>query len=252
VTASDRPVEAHYESLLAERYTWMMGGASACQSAAKALLDAAGITAEPAGGTEHPLALDLGAGGGYHARTLAERGFEVIAVDSSATLLAELAEFCAGFGVTPVQSDLLDDRSYRRRAPFALILCLGDTIAHLDTHADVNRMIDQSSSLLAPGGKLVLQFREPPGDMSPQNSVFTTRSERDRIMECIVHYWPDRMWVTDVVHEWKEGTWRSIRSTYPKLRLTAEEIIETARVAGLGLESNEPHARQRLLVFRRL
>jgi hypothetical protein len=102
------------------------------------------------------------------------------------------------------------------------------------------------------GGKLVLQFREPPADMSPQNSVFTTRSERDRIMECVLHFWPDRVWVTDVVHEWSNGTWRSMRSTYPKLRLTVDEIIESARVAGLGVQLNEPHARQRLLVLTRL
>lgn len=225
----------------------MMGGPSACQSSARALLDAAGIAAN-----EGDVALDLGAGGGYHARALAERGFEVIAVDTSAGLLHELSEFCAGFGVTPVQADLLDDRVYRRRAPFALILCLGDTLAHLSTHDDVKRLIEQSGNLLTPGGKLVVQFREQPTDMSPQNSVFTTRSERDRIMECVLHFWPDRIWVTDIVHEWIGGTWRSMRGTYPKLRLTVDEIVEQARVAGLGIALNEPHARQRLLVFTRL
>lgn len=242
-----RPVEAHYDALLAERYTWMMGGPSVCQSNARALLDAAAVTANPG-----DLALDLGAGGGYHARALAERGFEVIAVDTSTGLLQELASTCEGFGVTPVLSDLLDDAAYRRRAPFALVLCVGDTLAHLETHADVNRLLDQSANLLAPGGKLVLQFREPPTDMSPQNSVFTTRSERDRIMECVLHFWPDRVWVTDIVHEWASGTWRSIRSTYPKLRLGVPSIVEHARVAGLGLQTDELHARQRLLVFTRL
>ncbi len=116
----------------------------------------------------------------------------------------------------------------------------------------MKRLIEQSANLLTPGGKLLLQFREPPADMSPQNSVFTTRSERDRIMECVLHFWPDRVWVTDVVHEWIGGTWRSMRGTYPKLRLTVDGIIEQARVAGLGVQLNEPHARQRLLVFTRL
>ena len=241
------PVAAHYDALLAERYTWMMGGASACHSSAKALLDATGVASNPG-----DIALDLGAGGGYHARTLAERGFEVIAVDTSAGMLHELSEFCAGFGVTPLQVDLLDDRAYSRYSPFALILCVGDTLTHLATHQDMNRLIEQSANLLSTGGKLVLQFREPPADMSPQSSVFTTRSERDRIMECVLHFWPDRVWVTDVVHEWSGGTWRSMRSTYPKLRLTVDEVIESARVAGLGVQLNEPHARQRLLVLTKL
>jgi SAM-dependent methyltransferase len=225
----------------------MMGGPSVCQSSARALLDATGVTANPG-----DIALDLGAGGGYHARALAERGFEVIAVDTSAGMLQELSELCAGFGVTPLQVDLVDDRAYSRYSPFALILCVGDTLSHLATHQDVNRLIEQCANLMNTGGKLVLQFREPPADMSPQNSVFTTRSERDRIMECVLHYWPDRVWVTDVVHEWTGHTWRSMRSTYGKLRLTVEGIVESARVAGLGLEINEPHARQRLLVFTRL
>jgi SAM-dependent methyltransferase len=247
VNDPDRSVQAHYDALLAERYTWMMGGATVCHSNARALLDAAGVAANPG-----DIALDLGAGGGYHARALAERGFEVIAVDTSAGMLQELATFCEGFGVAPVLSDLLDDSAYRRRAPFALILCVGDTLAHLATQADVNRLIEQAANLLAPEGKLVVQFREQPTDMSPQNSVFTTRSERDRIMECVLHFWPDRVWVTDVVHEWIGGTWRSIRGTYPKLRLTTEGIVEQARLAGLGLQLDQPHARQRLLVFARL
>lgn len=247
MTDSDKAVEAHYEHLLGERYTWMYGGAAACHSNAKALLDAAAITA---GNGE--VTLDLGAGGGYHARALAERGFEVIAVDSSAALLHELSEFCAGFGVTPVHGDVLDERLYSRRAPFALILCVGDTLPHLATRADADRLIDQSANLLAPGGKLLLQFREQATDLPPESCTFTTRSERDRIMECVLHYQPDRVWVTDVVHEWTGQTWRSIRSTYPKLRLTADAIIERARLAGLGLELNEMHARQRLLLFTRL
>ena len=101
-----RPVEAHYEGLLASRYTWMMGGAAACESSAKALLDAAGVTAKPG-----EVALDLGAGAGFHARALAERGFEVIAVDSSNALMKELDAVCDGFGVTPIHSDLLNTAS---------------------------------------------------------------------------------------------------------------------------------------------
>ncbi len=112
MTEADQSVEAHYERLLGERYTWMMGGPTLCHNSAKALLDAAGLVAG-----DGSAVLDLGAGGGYHARSLAERGFNVIAVDTSAVLLRELADLCAGLPVTPVAGDLLDDRSYRQYAP---------------------------------------------------------------------------------------------------------------------------------------
>lgn len=243
----NRIVESHYEALLASRYTWMLGGPSACHSSAKALLDAAGVVA-----TQGDVALDLGAGGGYHARALAERGFEVIAIDTSAILLQELAQTCDGFGVTVVHGDLLDDRRYRKRAPFAVILCVGDTLTHLSTSTDVERLISLSAGLLAPGGQLVLQFREQPVDLAPADSVFTIRSERDRIMECVLHFEPERVWVTDVVHEWTGETWRAIRSTYPKLRLSGEALIACAAAAGLDIASDGMHARQRLLVFKRL
>jgi SAM-dependent methyltransferase len=241
-----RPVEAHYEELLGTRYTWMTGGFAACHSNARALLDAAGIEAQPG-----DVALDLGAGGGYHARALAERGFKVIAVDTSAALLSELAEVCAGFGVAPVQSDLLDDRSYRTQAPFALILCVGDTLTHLSTRADVSRLINMCESLLAPDGALLLQFREQPQDLRPQDSSFVLRSDRDRIMECILHFEPDRVWVTDVVHEWVDPMWRTIRSTYPKLRISADTVVAQAIAAGLAVHLDTTHARQRMLIFRR-
>jgi methylase of polypeptide subunit release factors len=241
-----RAVEAHYDELLGERYTWMMGGAAACQANARALLDAAGVVAQPG-----DIALDLGAGAGFHARTLAERGFEVIAVDTNVALLHELTETCAGFGVAPVHGHLLDERAYRGRAPFALILCVGDTLAHLSDHEDVSRLIHLAASLLAPGGALVLQFREQPKEIRPQDCSFVVRSERDRIMECILHFEHERVWVTDVVHEWNGQLWRTIRSTYPKLRLSVEEIITDARAAGLTEAVNTTVARQKLLVFRR-
>ncbi len=71
------PVTTHYDAVLAARYTWMMGGLDGCISSARALLDSVGLTDEGTGKV-----LDLGAGAGYHARVLASRGFDVLAVDS--------------------------------------------------------------------------------------------------------------------------------------------------------------------------
>ncbi len=131
-----------------------------------------------------------GPAAGYHARVLASRGFDVLAVDTSDTLLRELSETCAGMAVTPLQADLLDEAQLQQRAPFTLILCVGDTLSHLSQFQDVDRLIRMAARLLEPGGALLLQFREQPRDLSPQEGIITLRAERDRIMQCVLHFEP--------------------------------------------------------------
>lgn len=240
------PVTTHYDALLASRYTWMMGGLDGCLSSASALLDAVGLTDEGSGAV-----LDLGAGAGYHARVLASRGFTVTAVDTSDTLLKELSEVCAGLPVTTLQLDLLDEPKFAERAPFELILCVGDTLTHLSSMKDVDKLIRMAARLLAPGGALLLQFREQPKELSPQDSVIKMRAERDRIMQCVLHFEPERVWVTDVVHEWNGQAWLTTKSTYPKLRISAEALLEIASTAGLNIRFNETLTRQRVLVLTR-
>jgi SAM-dependent methyltransferase len=240
------PITTHYAALLASRYTWMMGGLDGCVSAARALLDGVGLTDEG-----HGMVLDLGAGAGYHARVLASRGFSVVAVDTSDTLLKELGEVCEGLPVTTIQADLLDESKYADRGPFMLILCVGDTLTHLSSTKDVDRLIRSAARLLLPGGALLLQFREQQRELSPQESVFTMRSERDRIMQCTLHFEKERVWVTDTVHEWNGQAWITTKSTYPKLRLSTDEIVEIATTAGLNVRFNETLFRQRVLVLTR-
>jgi SAM-dependent methyltransferase len=244
--AVSTPVSTHYAAILASRYTWMMGGLDGCLSSARALLDAVGLTDEGTG-----TVLDLGAGAGYHARTLASRGFSVVAVDTSDALLNELREVCAGMAVTTIQSDLLEEARYAEQGPYALVLCVGDTLTHLSSEKDVDHLIRMAARLLMPGGALLLQFREQPRDLSPQESVITMRSERDRIMQCVLHFEPQRVWVTDIVHEWNGQAWITTKSTYPKLRLSTDALLEIATSAGLNIRFNETLTRQRVLVLTR-
>ena len=220
-------IENHYESLLASRYTWMMGGAEQCAANARSLLDAARLSACESAG----IALDLGSGPGYHAKALAQRGFRVIAVDVSESCLQELRADCAGLNVETILGELTDPTTYSRQGPFTAILCVGDTLTHLSSTDDVNRLLHTSFDLLAPNGVLLLDFREQPVDA--KNTIFTTRAERDRIMQCMLQLEPARVWVTDIVHEWTGDRWTTIQSTYPKLRLSGDEIRMGRRTLAL-------------------
>jgi SAM-dependent methyltransferase len=238
-------IESHYRALLGSRYTWMMGGAERCLASARELLDFAQLPTS--GGT----ALDLGCGAGFHARALAERGLSVVAVDSSTDLLAELRTVCADCDVEAINGDLTDLRAVERRGPFAAILCVGDTLTHLETHEAVNRLVVDAAQRLAPEGVLVFEFREQPQTMSANDSVFTVRSDRDRIMQCVLRFEPDRVWVTDVVHEWDGQAWHTMKSTYPKLRLATDDLVARAQAAGLSAHVNAMRAGRRVLAFKR-
>src|SRR6185437_5890319 len=240
---ADARVEEHYRSLLAVRYTWMMGGLESCLASARDLLESLGALTPEAG-----TVLDLGCGPGFHAKALAASGKRVIAVDNSEALLRELG---AGLDVVPVRAELSDVERFASFGPFSAVLCVGDTLTHLRSLYVVDELIDDLVRLLAPAGLLILEFREQPRELSGQDAVLTLRAERDRIMQCVLHFEPECVWVTDVVHEWADGKWRVIKSSYPKLRLSAARIVARAATAGLQVRSDALRAGRRVLVLTR-
>jgi len=243
---ADARVEEHYRSLLAVRYTWMVGGLESCLASARDLLESLGALTAGAG-----TVLDLGCGPGFHAKALAASGKRVIAVDNSEALLRELGEVCAGLDVVPVRAELSEVERFASFGPFSAVLCVGDTLTHLRSLYAVDELIDDLARLLAPAGLLILEFREQPRELSGQDAVLTLRAERDRIMQCVLHFEPECVWVTDVVHEWADKKWRVIKSSYPKLRLSAARIVARAATAGLQVRSDALRAGRRVLVLTR-
>jgi hypothetical protein len=114
----------------------------------------------------------------------------------------------------------------------------------------LERCLADARAVLSPGSGLTLEFREQPRELAGQDAVFTVRADRDRIMQCVLHFEPGRIWVTDVVHEWNASAWQSKKSSYPKLRLTSDEIVRQAQAAGLTLKLSEIRAGKRILAFR--
>src|SRR5204863_8191668 len=104
-------------------------------------------------------AIDLGAGFGMHAIPLAQRGCRVTAIDSSGLLLDELRRRSAGLPIRPVEADLLALEEHTSE-PVSLVLRIGDTLTHLEREQDVDALCQAASRCLAPGGHLVLTFRD--------------------------------------------------------------------------------------------
>src|ERR1700753_222448 len=93
----------HYDELLAEHYSWMVAMPFEQKAAEqKALLTELGLVVG-----KHGAAIDLGSGPGYQAAALADLGFApVIAIDTSKTLLDELAAYRGARPIRPVLADL--------------------------------------------------------------------------------------------------------------------------------------------------
>ena len=98
-------------------------------------------------------ALDLGTGEGRNAIWLAERGWQVTAVNFSAVGLAKAAELAAGRGVTGVRWVEADLREYQP-GPAAYDLVL---LAYVHLPPDeFGALLQMAASALAPGGTLLV------------------------------------------------------------------------------------------------
>ncbi|HVY67246.1 MAG TPA: class I SAM-dependent methyltransferase [Gammaproteobacteria bacterium] len=216
--------QRHYEQLLAPIYVWMAGGVEAAFAAGTQ--DVAPLV--PGRG----LAIDLGAGFGMHAIPLARAGYGVLALDTSRELLDVLRANAAELPVRCVEGDLLDFRKHAG-APLALIVCMGDTLTHLPSTDDVERLARDVAACLAPGGRFVATFRDYTRTATGDARFIPVRSDANRIHTCFLEEHPDHMQVHDIVHERDGAAWKMRVSSYPKLRLAPAAVAETLRYAGL-------------------
>jgi SAM-dependent methyltransferase len=217
-------VASHYETLLAPIYLWMAGGPDSAFATGAA--DLSEILHAP--GT----AVDLGAGFGMHSIPLARAGFEVLALDTSSHLLEQLRQYSAGLRVKSMQVDLRDFARYTA-GPVDLILCMGDTLTHLDSTAEVGLLLRDVAASLRPGGQFVATFRDYRQLPSGDQRFIPVRSDQRRIHTCFLEELGEWVLVHDIVHEYDVKGWSQKVSSYRKLRLAPEGVVQAAERAGL-------------------
>ncbi|MES2949670.1 MAG: class I SAM-dependent methyltransferase [Pseudomonadota bacterium] len=219
----------HYEHHLAAIYVWMAGGLDAALQAGSAELDALQLGLRPGDAV-----VDLGAGFGMHAIALARRGATVTAIDSSAALLQTLAELGVGLPVLAVHDDLLAFQRHIGPAPSA-ILCMGDTITHLPTVGDVERLMEQACHALLPGGQFVMTFRDYTAPLVGVQRFIPVRSDDTRILTCFLEYEEGGVLVHDILHERTADGWQTRVSQYRKLRLSPDHLIRCLQSYGCSV-----------------
>ena len=248
----------HYDHLLAEHYTWMLGGDIDTAAATQAdLLRGLGLEVRADDGA---VAVDLGSGPGPQTLALLRLGYvSVTAVDTSAFLLEELRDHATHSGtaeaVRPVHADI---RGVLPRlfspGSVATIVCMGDTLPHLPTRADVQQLVTDVAEALRPGGSFVVTYRDLTDERHGTDRFIPVRQTADRILTCFLDY-VDESTVTvyDLLHTRHDGAWQMKTSSYPKLRLPHQWLADQCHAAGLVVRHVETtaHGMQVLHAVRR-
>lgn len=219
-------VEEHYDRLLAGVYSWMYGGWDAALGRYTEFFAARGVA--PRGSKR---AIDLGAGCGFQAIPLARLGFAVTAIDLDRTLLAELEAHGTGEAIELVCGDLL---SFRQHAPdgVELVVCMVDTLLHLSSQDDVQRLAADVFAALEPGGTFIATFRDFSVETKELDRFIPVRSDADTVFTCFLEFEPATVKVHDLVYRRVDGRWELGKSFYRKLRLPKDWVVGTLRAAG--------------------
>jgi 2-polyprenyl-3-methyl-5-hydroxy-6-metoxy-1,4-benzoquinol methylase len=221
-------VEDHYANHLGPVYTWMIGDIDAAFSRSDRELDVLPLQSKT-GGT----AVDLGAGFGLHAIPLARRGFRVAAIDSYEPLLKELADRGGSLPIRTIHANLLAFRSHTPQRVDAIV-CMGDTLTHLPSQSCVESLFADVAASLGPGGVFIATFRDYFSTPLQGDARFIlVRGDEERVLTCFLEYADTTVTVHDLLHQREGGSWRLRASSYPKLRLSPEWVVE--RLSSLGL-----------------
>ncbi len=102
--------------------------------------------------------LDIGCGTGNKTVHFSSVASSIVAIDLDAGMIAKAGQNHARANIRYEVMDMLDIGRHFPAASFGGILCLGNTLVHLDSPASIQGLLDKTHRLLAPQGRLVLQI----------------------------------------------------------------------------------------------
>jgi SAM-dependent methyltransferase len=226
--------QEHYEHLLADYYEWMFGLPFEAKVAEqKAILDEfAGK--DVTGG----VAVDLGCGPGFQSFALSDRGYQVLAIDTSEKLLGKLSARVGSRNIVTKHADLRELDSLVRPATVEIAVCMGDTLTHLSSRWEVSKLFQSVARALKAEGKFVVSYRDlARAELFGLDRFIPVRSDDRRVMTCFLEY---ETLETVVVHDLidvrdDDGHWTLHKSSYRKLRLAVEWVIGELIASGFSI-----------------
>ena len=180
------------------------------------------------------IGLDLGCGSGFQSLALAMMGFQVIAVDSDPTLIDELECRSKNLPITRIVADLRDTNAFEAHAPFDMIVCMGDSLTHLESVADVSNLTRWARTALRSDGVLIFSFRDLTKELTGIDRALPVKLDEDRLMATFLEYETQHVVVNDLLFTRDNGVWSMQKSAYRKLRLSPQIVTAQLNKSGFS------------------
>lgn len=224
-------VTDHYESLLADHYSWLFGGLEAKCHENQAFFDSSDIKPSTNG-----RAIDLGCGSGFQSIPLARIGFDVTGLDLSPTLLAELSANKGDLAITTLNDDL---NNFHLHCPdkAELIVCMGDTLTHLESKDEVTGLFAKIYHHLEKDGEFVLTYRDLSFELKDIDRFLPVKSDETRIFTCFLEYEEEKVKIHDLLYVKENNEWTLYKSFYRKLRLPIDWVTDELNAKGFKINS---------------
>lgn len=221
-------VKQHYAEVLAEVYSWMSSGFDRALGKNFEFFQQYNISQKGSG-----IAIDLGAGCGFQSIPLARLGFAVTAIDLDEKLLDELQKNSGELAIATIQDDLINFEQYIDNE-VELIICMTDTLLHLESKEKVSSLFQKVFTSLEDEGRFIITFRDLSQELLELDRFIPLKSDEQTILTCFLEYEPDTVKVHDLVYQKVNDSWKLNKSFYRKLRLSPQWIDRQLKNEGFS------------------
>jgi 2-polyprenyl-3-methyl-5-hydroxy-6-metoxy-1,4-benzoquinol methylase len=221
-------VKEHYENVLSEVYIWMFDGFDNGLNKNTDFFKRHKISPARSG-----IAIDLGAGCGFQSIPLARAGFSVTAIDMDSKLLDKLTNNSGELPIKIVQDDLIDFNKHVN-GNSELIVCMTDTLIHLESKEKVISLFHKAITSLENGGRFIITFRDLSYELSELDRFIPVKSDENIIFTCFLEYESETVKVHDLIYKRNADTWSLSKSYYRKLRLSKGWVDDQLSAVGFS------------------
>jgi SAM-dependent methyltransferase len=226
-------VKEHYDNLLGSYYSWICGGSELNFEENRKFFQSHGIRPALSG-----TAVDLGAGSGFQSIPLSQAGFKVIALDGCHGLLMEIKSHPQGSSIATIEDHLLNFAEHVS-GKIELIVCMGDTITHLQALEEVQILLEAAFRTLEHKGRLILGFRDLTPELKDLDRFIPVQSDPGKIFTCFLEYEKIHVKVHDIIYEKAGNRWVMKKSWFRKLRISPQWMRDSLRKAGFAIENQD-------------